>query len=112
MDQVQCILTTAEDAELWIRIVHSDESDFSPYRFDLARFDDENEGPSGEELGNPWMYDFQLSSNSISYDFYRGHISSNDQIGDSLLISTGAKIILPIICHFTGEVPWKYFSMS
>ena len=93
-----------EDAELWIRIVHSDESDFSPYRFDLARFDDENEGPSGEELGNPWMYDFQLISNSISNDLYRGHISSNDQLGDSLLISTGAKISLPIICHFTGEV--------
>ena len=93
-----------EDAELWIRVVHSDESDFSPYRFDLARFDDENEGPSGEELSNPWMYDFQLSSNSISNNFYRGHISSNDHLGDSLLISTGAKISLPIICHFTGEV--------
>ena len=97
-------LAYPEDAELWIRIVHSDESDFSPYRFDLARFDDENEGPSGEELGNPWMYDFQLISNSISNDLYRGHISSNDQLGDSLLISTGAKISLPIICHFTGEV--------
>ena len=97
-------LAYPEDAELWIRIVHSDESDFSPYRFDLARFDDENEGPSGEELSNPWMYDFQLSSNSISNNFYRGHISSNDHLGDSLLISTGAKISLPIICHFTGEV--------
>lgn len=97
-------LAYPEDAELWIRIVHSDESDFSPYRFDLARFDDENEGPSGEDLGNPWIYDFQLSSNSTSNDFYRGHISSNDQLGDSLLISTGAKISLPIICHFTGEV--------
>ncbi len=93
-----------EDAELWVRIVHSDESDFSPYRFDLVRFDDENEGPAGEELGNPWMYDFQLGSNSTSYDFYRGHISSSDQLGDSLLISTGAKIRLPIICNFTGEV--------
>ena len=93
-----------EDAELWIRIVHSDESDFSPYSFDLVRFDDEIEGPSGEELGNPWMYDFQLSSNSTSYDFYRGHISSKDLLGDSILISTGAKIDLPIICHFTGEV--------
>ena len=97
-------LAYPEDAELWIRIVHSDESDFSPYRFHLARFDDENEGPSGEDLGNPWIYDFQLSSNSTSNDFYRGHISSNDQLGDSLLISTGAKISLPIICHFTGEV--------
>ena len=93
-----------EDAELWVRIVHSDESDFSPYRFDLVRFDDENEGPAGEELGNPWIYDYQLSSNSTSYDLYRGHISSNDQLGDSLLISTGAKISLPIACHFTGEV--------
>ena len=93
-----------EDAELWVRIVHSDESDFSPYRFNLVRFDDENEGPAGEELGNPWIYDYQLSSNSTSYDFYRGHISSNDQVGDSLLISTGAKISLPIACHFTGEV--------
>ena len=46
----------------------------------------------------------QLSSNSTSYDFYRGHISSNDQLGDSLLISIGAKISLPIACHFTGEV--------
>ena len=97
-------LAYPEDAELWIRIVHSDESDFSPYRFDLVRFDDENEGPSGEDLGNPWIYDFQLSSNSTSNDFYRGHVSSNDQLGDSLLISTGAKISLPIICHFTGEV--------
>ena len=93
-----------EDAELWVRIVHSDESDFSPYRFNLVRFDDENEGPAGEELGNPWIYDYQLSSNSTSYDFYRGHISSNDQVGDSLLISTGAKISLPIVCHFTGVV--------
>ena len=93
-----------EDAELWVRIVHSDESDFSPYRFNLVRFDDENEGPAGEELGNPWIYDYQLSSNSTSYDLYRGHISSNDQLGDSLLISTGAKISLPIACHFTGEV--------
>ena len=93
-----------EDAELWVRIVHSDESDFSPYRFDLVRFDDENEGPAGEELGNPWIYDYQLSSNSTSYDLYRGHISSTDQLGDSLLISTGAKISLPIACHFTGEV--------
>ena len=93
-----------EDAELWVRIVHSDESDFSPYRFNLVRFDDENEGPAGEELGNPWIYDYQLSSNSTSYDLYRGHISSTDQLGDSLLISTGAKISLPIACHFTGEV--------
>ena len=93
-----------EDAELWVRIVHSDESDFSPYRFNLVTFDDENEGPAGEELGNPWIYDYQLSSNSTSYDLYRGHISSNDQLGDSLLISTGAKISLPIACHFTGEV--------
>ena len=81
-----------EDAELWVRIVHSDESDFSPYRFNLVRFDDENEGPAGEELGNPWIYDYQLSSNSTSYNFYRGHISSNDQLGDSILISTGAKL--------------------
>ena len=93
-----------EDAELWVRIVHSDQSDFSPYRFNLVRFDDENEGPAGEELGNPWIYDYQLSSNSTSYDLYRGHISSTDQLGDSLLISTGAKISLPIACHFTGEV--------
>ena len=93
-----------EDAELWVRIVHSEESDFSPYRFNLVRFDDENEGPAGEELGNPWIYDYQLSSNSTSYDLYRGHISSNDQLGDSLLISTGAKISLAIACHFTGEV--------
>tara|TARA_B100000965_G_scaffold83106_1_gene66855 strand:+ start:23040 stop:25175 length:2136 start_codon:yes stop_codon:yes gene_type:complete len=93
-----------EDAELWIRIVHSDESDFSPYRFDLVRFDDESEGPAGEELGNPWTYEYQLSSNSTSYDIYRGHISSNDPLGDSILISTGAKINLPIICRFTGEV--------
>ena len=93
-----------EDAELWVRIVHSDESDFSPYRFNLVTFDDENEGPAGEELGNPWIYDYQFSSNSTSYDLYRGHISSNDQLGDSLLISTGAKISLPIACHFTGEV--------
>ena len=93
-----------EDAELWVRIVHSDESDFSPYRFNLVTFDDENEGPAGEELGNPWIYDYQLSSNSTSYDLYRGHISSTDQLGDSLLISTGAKISLPIACHFTGEV--------
>ena len=65
-----------EDAELWIRIVHSDESDFSPYRFDLTRFDDENEGPSGEELSNPWMQDFQLSSDSISNNFYYFFVGS------------------------------------
>ncbi len=93
-----------DDAELWVRIVHSDESDFTPYRFDLVRFDDETEGPAGEELGNPWIYDYQLSSNSNSYNSYRGHISSTDQLGDSLLISTGAKISLPITCHFTGVV--------
>ncbi len=36
-----------ENAELWIRVVHSDESDFSPYRFDLVRYDDETEGAYG-----------------------------------------------------------------
>lgn len=92
-----------EDSELWVRIVHSDGSDFSPYKFDLVRFDDENEGPAGQELGNPWTYDFQLSSNSTSSGFYRGHISSFDQMGDSILIATGAKINLLVVCNFTGN---------
>ena len=93
-----------ENAELWIRVVHSDESGFSPYRFDLVRYDDETEGPEGEELRNPWDYGFPLSTNSTSYGIYRGHISSNDQIGDSLLISSGAKIQLQTSCRFTEEV--------
>jgi hypothetical protein len=45
-----------------------------------------------------------LSTNSTSYGIYRGHISSNDQIGDSLLISSGAKIQLQTSCRFTEVV--------
>ncbi len=93
-----------ENAELWIRVVHSGESDFSPYRFDIVRYDDESEGPEGEELGNPWPYAYPLISNSTNHDIYRGHISSNDQSGDSLLISSGAKIKLQVTCQFTEEV--------
>jgi|TARA_B100001094_G_scaffold46859_1_gene42073 hypothetical protein len=92
-----------ENAELWVRVVHSDESDFSTYRFDIVRYDDESEGPMGEELGNPWPYEFPLVGNSTKHDIYRGHISSNDQSGDSLLISSGAKIKLRVICQFTEE---------
>ena len=98
------LLDYPQDSELWIRIVHSSLGDFSPYQFNVVSFDGDKEGPDGHELPNPWTYGYQLHVNSTNDNVFRGHISTGDVEGDSILVSSGSKILMQLECEFTGGV--------
>ena len=98
------LLDYPQDSELWIRIVHSSLGDFSPYQFNVVNFDGDKEGPDGHELPNPWTYGYQLHVNSTNDNVFRGHISTGDVEGDSILVSSGSKILMQLECEFTGGV--------
>lgn len=98
------LLDYPQDSQLWIRIVHSSLGELSPYQFDIVRFDGDREGPDGHELPNPWIYGYQLHANSTNDNVFRGHISTGDVEGDSILVSSGSKILIRLECEFTGGV--------
>jgi len=90
--------------ELWIRLVHSAEDDYSPYEFEIVRYDDDTEAPDAGELSNPWSHGEALPFYGESSLLYHGHIAASDSQGDSLLIASGAKMILEPFCSFTDNV--------
>ncbi len=90
--------------ELWIRLVHSAEEDYSPYEFEIVRYDDDTEAPDAGELSNPWSHGEALPFYGESSLLYHGHIAASDSQGDSLLIASGAKMILEPFCSFTDNV--------
>ncbi len=92
------------ESELWIRVVHSSEGSFSPYELKIVRYEGDKEGPEGGELQNPWEYSYPLFSNSSIESVFRGHISTSDLEGDSILVSAGSKIMVNTICEFSGEI--------
>ena len=98
------LLDYPPESELWIRVVHSSEGDFSPYQLDIVRYDMDKEGPDGHELENPWNYTHHLYANSSIDNVFRGHISTGDTAGDSILISIGSKVLVEVNCEFSGEI--------
>ena len=90
--------------ELWIRLVHSVEEGYSPYEFEIIRYDDDNEAPDGGELSNPWSHGEALPFYGDSSLLYHGHLAASDSQGDSLLIASGAKMKLEPFCSFTSNV--------
>ena len=90
--------------ELWIRLVHSAEEDYSPYEFEIIRYDDDSEAPDGGELTNPWSHGEALPFYGESSLLYHGHLAASDSQGDSLLIASGAKMMLEPFCSFTDIV--------
>jgi hypothetical protein len=90
--------------ELWIRLVHSAEEDYSPYEFEIIRYDDDSEAPNGGELSNPWSHGEALPFYGDSSLLYHGHLAASDSQGDSLLIASGAKMMLEPFCSFTDIV--------
>ena len=92
------------DGELWLRVVHSSESDYSPYEFEIIRYDDDIEAPGGGELSNPWSHGEPMPFQGGSSLIYQGHLAASDSQGDSLLIASGSKILLEPHCTFSGDV--------
>ncbi|MEE3269871.1 MAG: hypothetical protein VX204_02005 [Candidatus Thermoplasmatota archaeon] len=92
------------EGELWLRIVHSFESGYSPYEFEIIRYDDDIEAPGGGELSNPWSHGEPMPFQGQSSLVYHGHLAASDSQGDSLLIASGSKIRLQPHCTFTGAV--------
>ncbi len=92
------------EGELWLRVVHSSESGYSPYEFEIIRYDDDIEAPGGGELSNPWSHGSPMPFYGDSSLVYHGHLASSDTQGDSLLIASGSKILLEPHCTFTGAV--------
>ncbi len=90
--------------ELWIRLVHSVEEDYSPYEFEIVRYDDDTEAPDAGELSNPWSHGEALPFYGDSSLLYHGHLAASDSQGDSLLITSGAKMMLEPFCSFTDIV--------
>ena len=90
--------------ELWIRLVHSAEEDYSPYEFEIVRYDDDTEAPDVGELSNPWSHGEALPFYGESSLLYHGHLAASDSQGDSLLIASGAKMMLEPFCSFTDIV--------
>ncbi len=90
--------------ELWIRLVHSAEDDYSPYEFEIVRYDDDTEAPGAGELSNPWSHGEALPFYGESSLLYHGHLAASDSQGDSLLIASGAKMKLEPLCSFTDIV--------
>jgi len=90
--------------ELWIRLVHSAEEDYSPYEFEIVRYDDDTEAPDEGELSNPWSHGEALPFYGDSSLLYHGHLAASDSQGDSLLIASGAKMMLEPFCSFTDIV--------
>ena len=90
--------------ELWVRLVHSAEEDYSPYEFEIIRYDDASEAPDGGELTNPWSHGEALPFYGDSSLLYHGHLAASDSQGDSLLIASGAKMVLEPFCSFTDIV--------
>ena len=90
------------DGELWLRMVHATVADYSPYEFEVIRYDDDTEAPGGGELGNPWTHGDALPFGGYSSPVYYGHIAGGDSEGDSLLIEAGPKMHIEPHCMFTG----------
>ncbi|MAQ56745.1 MAG: hypothetical protein CMA47_00820 [Euryarchaeota archaeon] len=90
--------------ELWIRVVHSTESGYSPYEFEIIRYDDDIEAPGGGELSNPWTHGEPMPFQGESSLIYHGHLAASDSLGDSLLIESGPKMQLEPFCTFTSPV--------
>ena len=90
--------------DLWIRLVHSAEDDYSPYEFEIVRYDDDTEAPGAGELSNPWSHGEALPFYGDSSLLYHGHLAASDSQGDSLLIASGAKMKLEPFCSFTDIV--------
>jgi len=90
--------------DLWIRLVHSAEDDYSPYEFEIVRYDDDTEAPGAGELSNPWSHGEALPFYGESSLLYHGHLAASDSQGDSLLIASGAKMKLEPLCSFTDIV--------
>ncbi len=92
------------EEELWIRLVHTNEEKYSPYEFEIIRYDDEKEAPDGRELSNPWSHGDPMPFYGDSSLLYHGHIAGSDSRGDSLLILSGSKMTLLPQCTFTDHV--------
>ena len=92
------------EGELWIRLIHSAEEGYSPYEFEIIRYDDETEAPDGGELSNPWSHGEAMPFYGDSSLLYYGHIAGSDSQGDSLLIVSGSKMRLDPHCSFTDDV--------
>ena len=92
------------EGELWIRLVHSAEEGYSPYEFEIIRYDDDTEAPGGGELSNPWRHGEAMPFYGDSSLLYYGHIAGSDSQGDSLLIVSGSKMRLDPHCSFTDDV--------
>ncbi len=92
------------EGELWIRLVHSSEEGYSPYEFEIIRYDDDTEAPEGGELSNPWSHGEAMPFYGDTSSLYYGHIAGSDSQGDSLLIASGSKMHLNPHCSFTDDV--------
>ena len=92
------------EGELWIRLVHSAEEGYSPYEFEIIRYDDDTEAPDAGELSNPWSHGEAMPFYGDSSLLYYGHIAGSDSQGDSLLIASGSKMRLDPHCSFTDAV--------
>ncbi len=92
------------EGEMWIRLVHSAEEGYSPYEFEIIRYDDDTEAPGGGELSNPWSHGEAMPFYGDSSLLYYGHIAGSDTQGDSLLIASGSKMRLDPHCSFTDDV--------
>ena len=90
------------EGDLWLRLVHATEADYSPYEFEVIRYDDDTEAPGGGELSNPWTHGNPLPFYGHSSLLYYGHIAGEDLGGDSLLIDSGPKMHIEPNCIFTG----------
>ena len=94
------------EGELWLRVVHNSESGYSPYEFEIIRYDHNTEAPGGGELSNPWSHGEPLQFQDGSSLLYRGHIAASDSQGDSLLIASGPNILLQPQCTFRNPDGW------
>ena len=90
------------EGELWIRIVPTNVQriDFTPYQFEIIRYDAESESPENNELTNPWTHGDALIFNKS----YEGHIVPSDEEGDSIRIELGRKMIVWASCKFSDNV--------
>ncbi|MFQ3344061.1 MAG: hypothetical protein ACKVI6_03230 [Candidatus Poseidoniales archaeon] len=93
------------EGDLWLRIVPSVEMEYSPYQFQIIRYDSSKESPDSTELANPWIHGTALPFG----EEFLGHIVSSDYEGDSLLVRIGSKMDLKLICKFSNEVNIEIF---
>ncbi|MBJ32811.1 MAG: hypothetical protein CMB69_02370, partial [Euryarchaeota archaeon] len=92
------------EGQLWLRVVHNSESGYSPYEFEIIRYNHNTEAPGGGELSNPWSHGEPLQFQDGYSLLYRGHIAASDSQGDSLLIASGPNITLQPGCTFRATV--------